>query len=90
MEGNELYLIFSMTKMLTCTAALQLFELGKYLMSDPLSKYLPEFKKMKISSGELNAEESVKITTGGTLGDSVKTNQQRYAKNKLQLKIFIS
>ena len=28
MEGNELYLIFSMTKMLTCTAALQLFENG--------------------------------------------------------------
>ena len=49
MEGNELYLIFSMTKMLTCTAALQLFEKGKYLMSDPLSKYLPEFEKMKIS-----------------------------------------
>ena len=26
MTGDELYLIFSMTKMLTCTAALQLFE----------------------------------------------------------------
>ena len=38
MDGSELYLIFSMTKMLTCTAALQLFEQGKYLMSDALSK----------------------------------------------------
>lgn len=26
MQGNELYIIFSMTKMLTCTCALQLFE----------------------------------------------------------------
>lgn len=86
MEGNELYLIFSMTKMLTCTAALQLFEQGKYLMSDPLSKYLPEFEKMKISAGELNAEESAKITTGGTLGESVKTNQQGYAKNQITIK----
>ena len=86
MEGNELYLIFSMTKMLTCTAALQLFEQGKYLMSDPLSKYLPEFEKMKVSGGELNAEESAKITTGGTLGESIKTNQQRYAKNQITIK----
>lgn len=85
MEGNEIYLIFSMTKMLTCTAALQLFEQGKYLMSDPLSKYLPEFEKMKISAGELNAEESAKITTGGTLGESVKTNQQGYAKNQITI-----
>ena len=28
MNGDELYLIFSMTKMITCTAALQLFEKG--------------------------------------------------------------
>ena len=41
MRGNELYIIFSMTKMLTCTCALQLFEQGKCLMSDPISKYLP-------------------------------------------------
>ena len=68
MEGNELYLIFSMTKMLTCTAALQLFEMGKYLMSDPLSKYLPEFEKMKISYNELNMEDAAKITTGGGFG----------------------
>ena len=30
MTGDELYLIFSMTKMITCTCALQLFEKGKY------------------------------------------------------------
>ena len=29
MTGDELYIIFSMTKMLTCTCALQLFEQGK-------------------------------------------------------------
>lgn len=52
MNGNELYFIFSMTKMITCTAALQLFEQGKYLMNDSVSKYLPEFKEMKISADE--------------------------------------
>lgn len=49
MQGNELYLIFSMTKMLTCTAALQLLEKGKYLLTDPVSRYLPEFQKMRVS-----------------------------------------
>lgn len=86
MEGNELYLIFSMTKMITCTAALQLFEQCKYLMSEPVSKYLPEFEKMKISVDELNVEESAKITNGGTLGESVNTNQQGYAKNQITIK----
>lgn len=48
-EGNELYLIYSMTKMLTCTAALQLFEQGKFSLEDKLSDYIPEFEKMKIA-----------------------------------------
>ena len=49
MTGDELYIIFSMTKMLTCTCALQLFEQGLYEMSDPISKFLPEFEKMRIA-----------------------------------------
>ena len=74
MTGNELYLIFSMTKMLTCTAALQLFEQGKYKLDDPISKYLPEFKKMKISYDEIDSESASKVTTGSTIGeDSKKT-----------------
>ena len=54
MNGNELYLIFSMTKMLTCTAALQLLERGRYLLDDPISMYLPEFAKMKLSNEEFD------------------------------------
>jgi len=86
MNGDELYLIFSMTKMITCTAALQLFEQGKYLMSDPVSKYLPAFEKMTISIDELDCENSAKITTGGMLGESVETNQGVYAKNQITIK----
>ena len=48
MQGNEIYDIYSMTKMITCTAALQLVESGKISLDDELSKYLPEFKKMNI------------------------------------------
>jgi CubicO group peptidase (beta-lactamase class C family) len=50
MTGDELYIIFSMTKMLTCTCALQHFDKGLYAMSDPVSKFLPEFARMRISS----------------------------------------
>lgn len=57
MTGNELYIIFSMTKMLTCTCALQLLEQGKYLLSDPVSKYLPEFAKMRIAPAAAPGEE---------------------------------
>ena len=48
MTGEEQFIIFSMTKMLTCVCALQLFEKGYYRMNDPVYKYLPEFRKMKI------------------------------------------
>ena len=50
-NGDELYMIFSMTKMVTCTAALQLFEQGKYAMEDEVATYIPAFKQMKIATG---------------------------------------
>lgn len=48
LRTDDLYIIFSMSKMLTVTGALQLLEKGKYAMHDPVSKYLPEFEKMKL------------------------------------------
>lgn len=87
MNGDELYLIFSMTKMITCTAALQLFEQSKYLLSDPVSKYLPEFEKMKISNDEFDAKSAAQITTGGALGENAHAkNDNGYAKNQITIK----
>ena len=86
MTGNELYLIFSMTKMLTCTAALQLFEQGKYKLDDPISKYLPEFEKMKISYEEIDSESASKVTTGSTIGEDSKKTESGYAQNKITVK----
>ncbi len=48
LKKDDLYIIFSMSKMLTVTGALQLLEKGKYAMHDPVCKYLPEFEKMKL------------------------------------------
>ena len=65
MNGSELYLIYSMTKMLTCTAALQLLERGRYLLDDPVSCYLPEFAEMKLSSEPFDPYSPAKVITGG-------------------------
>lgn len=45
---ETLYRIFSMTKVITCTAALMLYERGLYLLNDPLEEYLPEFKNPQV------------------------------------------
>ena len=39
---------FSVTKLLTCTAVMQLYEQGKFLLDDPVSTYLPEFACMQV------------------------------------------
>ena len=48
---DTIYKMFSMTKPITCIAALQLFERGKYLLNDPVTDYLPEFRNMKVRVG---------------------------------------
>ena len=45
---STLYRMFSMTKPVTCAAAMQLFEQGEFLLNDPLSDYLPEFRDMQV------------------------------------------
>ena len=86
MVGNELYLIFSMTKMITCTAALQLFEKGIYMMDDPVSMYLPEFQKMRVSDIEHDNENASKIISGGQMGDNTKAVGVNYAQNPITIK----
>ncbi len=48
MTGNERYNIYSFTKAITCTAALQLWEKGAFQLDDRLCDYLPEFTEMTV------------------------------------------
>ena len=57
---DTLYAIWSMTKVITCTAALRLFEEGRFLLTDPLHEYLPDFKDMTYRKTRANGE--VEIT----------------------------
>lgn len=50
--GEEQLYIYSCSKVATVTAALQLHEQGKFLLSDPLYEYLPKFKKMYVKDGD--------------------------------------
>lgn len=46
--SDTIYRIYSMTKVVTCTAALKLHERGLFLLEDPLEEYLPEFKNPQV------------------------------------------
>ncbi len=48
MDSNKLLNIYSCTKPVTVTAALQLYEKGIFLLDDPLYEYIPEFKDMYV------------------------------------------
>ena len=49
MTKDTIFNIASMTKPMAALAALQLFERGKLLVDDPLSKYFPNFAKMQVA-----------------------------------------
>ncbi len=49
MTPNALFNIASMTKAVTAVAALQLYEQGKLLIDDPVSKYFPKFGGMRVA-----------------------------------------
>ena len=50
LQGNELYLMFSATKLITMTAILQLVEQGKVGLEHPVSEYLPAYADLKVLS----------------------------------------
>jgi CubicO group peptidase (beta-lactamase class C family) len=45
MKSDNIFRIASMTKPLISVAAMMLYEEGKFLLTDPISKFIPEFKK---------------------------------------------
>lgn len=52
MNGKERYYIYSCSKVITCAAALQLWEQGKFQLTDKLSDYMPEFAEMTVKTEE--------------------------------------
>ena len=48
MTERSIFRIYSMTKSITGVAAMMLHEEGRFGLADPVSKYLPEFKQVKV------------------------------------------
>src|SRR5262245_50455630 len=63
-RSDDLFRMYSMTKPITSTALLMLFEEGKFQLTDPLSKYFPAFADAKVYVG--------RTPQGGMLLDSAK------------------
>jgi CubicO group peptidase (beta-lactamase class C family) len=51
MEKDQIFRIASQTKAITSTAVMMLWEEGKFQLSDPISKYIPEFKNPQVMTG---------------------------------------
>ena len=57
---DTIYRIYSMTKVITVTAALMLYERGLYLLDDPLKEYMPEFSDMQVCSHDTDGRMMVR------------------------------
>ena len=59
MPKDEIFRIYSMSKPLTGVAMMILFEQGKWRLDDPVTRYVPEFKNLKVM---VEADKDGKIT----------------------------
>ena len=62
-KGDEKYHIYSCSKLITCVAAMQLWEKGMFSLEDDLSDYLPAYANMtvKTENGIQRAKNPIKI-----------------------------
>jgi CubicO group peptidase (beta-lactamase class C family) len=67
MQFNTIFRIASMTKPITSVAVMMLYDEGYFQLDDPVSKYIPEFKNLKVFSSidnnGINLEDQVRPMT---------------------------
>ena len=63
MRKDDLFRIYSMTKPITAAAAMQLYEQGKFQLSDPVAKFVPELKDVKVLNADGQLEDQAKPMT---------------------------
>ena len=55
MKQDTIVRMFSMTKAVTAVAAMTLYEEGKFSLTDPISRYMPEFANMRVAKESTDA-----------------------------------
>jgi CubicO group peptidase (beta-lactamase class C family) len=61
MSVDSIFRIYSMTKPIVSVAIMMMVEEGRLLVSDPVSKYLPEFKELKVAVEKIDAAGKPKL-----------------------------
>jgi CubicO group peptidase (beta-lactamase class C family) len=69
MGKDAIFRIYSMTKPIVTVAAMMLFEEGRILLSDPVSKYLPEFGNLQVAVTRDDQVDLVPATRPVTIQD---------------------
>jgi CubicO group peptidase (beta-lactamase class C family) len=60
---DTIFRIYSMTKPITCVALMMLYEQALFHLHDPVQKYLPEFKSVKVYGDDGNMVEPARAIT---------------------------
>ena len=89
-NGSELYLIFSMTKMLTCTCVMQLYEQGKFQLDDSISLYLPAFSQMQLTHQIMDVKAGAMVATGQSFGEHTVVTRDQTANNPITVKHLLT
>ena len=97
METDTLFRIFSMTKPIASTALMMLYQDGYFQLTDPLSKFIPEFANLRVlrdpngsitSTEEMDREPTVQDILRHTAGFSHGLGTQEYDEAFLDSGIF--
>lgn len=98
---DTVYRLFSLTKVVICTAALMLFERGKFLLNDPIYEYFPQYRDTQVfvtnPDGSVHLEKAetpmlikhaftMSVGLGFHMGDSPTSKEMAKVKDELQKK----
>jgi CubicO group peptidase (beta-lactamase class C family) len=62
MSKDSIFRMYSMTKAVTGVAIMTLYEEGRFSLHDPVSKFLPEFKNMKVAVERTDAATGKRVS----------------------------
>jgi len=98
MKRDTIFRIYSMSKPITSVAAMVLYEQGKIKLDDPVSKYIPEFKVLKVvadpdadeirevaANREVTVRDLMRHTSGLTYGFFGDTAVDKLYRKSIQL-----
>jgi CubicO group peptidase (beta-lactamase class C family) len=70
LQPDSIFRIYSMTKPVTSTALMMLYEEGRFQLTDPVMKYIPEFANLRVlRNPEGPADDTVPVVHAPTIQD---------------------